>query len=196
MDLKTLLENLDNAVMRGDEDEAVRIDTDLAVHERVISDALIRMTKEHDETMNFIFREWVMNNFDQSIYIVLILLAFFINTTFIAIGMGLIGAICLISSVWSRKEYAKFASQDLWRMRKEKMMAQEYKRELNYIREYRFKHNAFLEGSRERKEEKEKKQYVDDFMNSLNKTMKPYKDNDEGNNDETARQDNTEKEKK
>jgi len=151
MDVNKEVDRLDEAVKRGDEDEAVLIDTKLAVYMHDIKEALSSMPKEHAETMGFYFRDWFMNLFDEFLFIVMIVIAFNIESELLAILLGGTGALFLIGRFFARKEYVQFLSSDIWRMRKEKMMANNYKMQLNYIVQSRAEHAEFLEQARDKK---------------------------------------------
>jgi len=145
MDVNKEVDRLEKAVKRGDEDSAVEIDTNLAVYESVIKDGLFRMPKEHSETMGFYFQDWLMNLFDELIFIAMIVFSFQIENQFLAILLGGSGSVFLIGTFFSRRQYVRFLSNDIWRMRKEKMLANDFKLQLNYIQKSRAEHIDFLE---------------------------------------------------
>lgn len=148
MDVNKEVDRLEKAVKRGDEDAAIEIDTKLAVHEHDIMQALSAMPKEHHETMGFYFRDWFMNLFDEFIFIVMIVVAFNVENGLLSIFLGGTGALFLIGKFFARRKYVQFLSNDIWRMRNEKMMANQYKMQLVYIQNSRREHADFLENAR------------------------------------------------
>lgn len=145
MDVNKEVDRLEKAVARNDLDAVVEIDTNLAVYERLLSEGLYTMPKEHFETMGFYFRDWIMNMFDEIIFIAMIVVAFKMQHELLAIILGGLGIFLLVSTFLSRRQYTKFFAGDLWRMRNEKIMANNYKLQLNYIRKTRMEHADFIE---------------------------------------------------
>jgi len=147
MNLNQEVDKLDQAVKRNDVDEAVIIDTRLAMYEKQLMDGLTAMPREHAETMGFYFREWIMNCTHEIIYGLMITISFIVDHTLASFFIGGTGAILLLSSIISRRKYAEFYGNDIKRMCKEKMIADNYKLQLNFVRSSRMEHSEYLDGA-------------------------------------------------
>lgn len=146
MDVNKMVDSFEKAIKRNDVDEAVVIDTKLAIYEQQIVETLKPIPAEHSETMGFYFRDWIMNNFDEFILIGLIAFAFLVvENQVISWLLGLTGAFFLVTGFLRRRHYAGFVAKDLWRMRNEKMAARDFQMQLNYIRECRHENSEFIQ---------------------------------------------------
>ena len=140
-----MIDSYENAIQRKDVEEAIVIDTKLAIYEQKLLETLKPIPTEHSETMNFYFRDWIMNQFDEFIFLAMLVFAFFIESQLIAWILGLIGGFFLVTSFISRRRYAGFVAMDVWRMRNEKMAARDFQMQLNYIRECRHENSEYIQ---------------------------------------------------
>lgn len=146
MDVNKEVDRLEKAVKRNDGDAAIESDSRLAVFEKQVTDGLTSMPKEHAETISFYFRDWIMRTFDEVVYILIIILGFNVTNndfaSFLLIGVG---AALLLGTFVSRLSYQKFCAGDMERMRKEKIIANNYKMQLNYVRQSRAEHSKYID---------------------------------------------------
>jgi len=154
MDVNKEVDRLEKAIGRGDEDEAIEIDNKLIIYGYGIRKELSSMAKEHADTMGFYFRDWIMNGFYELVYLFMIVVAFYVKNELLAVLSGGVGAVALIGTFLSRRQFAQFLSSDITRMRQEKIMANNNKLQLNYILSSRVEHTDFLEKARAEKMER------------------------------------------
>jgi len=147
MDVNKEVDRLDRAVKRNDIDEAVEVDTNLAVREQLIVKTLESMPLEHSQTMGFFFREWIMKTWDDIIFILMIVFSFQIENELGSILLGGAGLLLLVMSLMGRMKFSQFVTKDISRMRDEKMMGNDVKMQLNFIRASRKEHETFIESA-------------------------------------------------
>ena len=145
MDVNKLVDDLDRAVERDDAESAFGYDTQLAGIQAALQNSLNNMPGEHANTMGFYFRDWLMNLWDEFMFVLLIILAFNVESELLAIILGIVGLGGIFITLYGRRHYAVFMSTDIMRMRKEKMMSAHYRLQLQQITEVRTKHSGYID---------------------------------------------------